>query len=382
MGSILITALVFMLMVCVLVAAHEYGHFLFARIFRMDVEEFAIGLFRPYWTWMRKNGTNFTFRLWPLGGFVRIKGMVAEEDGQEVHVENGFYSKPAYQRFLVLVAGPVFSIGFGVLILAGVFAFSGIVHSVNQPIVGMIVPGSAADIAKLRPDDRIVAVDNQPMHTFYDLIKVVRVNAGTKLDLTVQRNGKVFHQIAIPVKGSIPTAVIDSDLNPTDDLKVQGLMGWIWKRERSPVAFGSALSEAVETPIKVGENLFSIIRKPSKAPDEVGGIGTLAAVTHEAAREGLSTVIYIAGMLSISLGFMNLLPIVPLDGGQMVIALAEMLRRGRRLSLAVQNALTTVGVVLVFTMVVGALYLDGKRFIPGMSEKRTSPAVPQKTPRQ
>ncbi|HKU53309.1 MAG TPA: site-2 protease family protein, partial [Nitrospira sp.] len=166
----LLTAVVFVVMLCVLVAAHEYGHYLLARLFGMGVEEFAIGFGKkPIWTWMRKTysvqrnpgpagpsvplhletssyptdgssalqpepetsptpsqvkltvqeTTDFTIRPWPLGGFVRIKGMVPEEDGSETKVPGGFYSKAPWKRFIVLLAGPVFSVLAGVIILFG-----------------------------------------------------------------------------------------------------------------------------------------------------------------------------------------------------------------------------------------------------------------------
>src|ERR1700722_2710391 len=94
----LIVIPVFLIMVTFLVAAHEYGHFLFARLNGMEVEEFSIGLGKPAWTWMRKKGTEYTFRPLPLGGFVRIKGMVPQEDGSEIDVPNGFYSKSPMAR--------------------------------------------------------------------------------------------------------------------------------------------------------------------------------------------------------------------------------------------------------------------------------------------
>jgi Predicted membrane-associated Zn-dependent proteases 1 len=164
--------LVFLLIITVLVAAHEYGHYLFAKIFGMGVEEFAIGFGRnPIWTYRRKTyrlpiardqvvepysessasgmpgemtrrtitpvvvetpegryieeTTNFTIRAWPLGGFVRIKGMMPEDDGSEVRIPGGFYSKDPWKRFIVLLAGPVFSVLAGVIMLIGLYSTAG-----------------------------------------------------------------------------------------------------------------------------------------------------------------------------------------------------------------------------------------------------------------
>src|SRR5207302_10904574 len=113
-------------------AAHEYGHYLFARIFGMGVEEFAIGMGKKLLVWRRKTypvgnvepsgeeaitqppqateTTEFTIRAWPVGGFVRIKGMVPEEDGSEIRIPGGFYSKAPWKRLIVLFAGPLFSV--------------------------------------------------------------------------------------------------------------------------------------------------------------------------------------------------------------------------------------------------------------------------------
>ena len=126
LGDYALLTVVFLFMISALVAAQELGHYLFARLFGMGVEEFAIGYGKkPLFTWLRKpykvrghsgedlgesETTDFTVRPWPLGGFVKIKGMMPEEDGSEINVRGGFYNKPPWQRFVVLLAGPAFSV--------------------------------------------------------------------------------------------------------------------------------------------------------------------------------------------------------------------------------------------------------------------------------
>src|SRR5579859_4472111 len=134
---ILITIPVLLTMITLLVAAHEYGHYLFARLFKMDIEEFSIGFGhmpsgfakalgkKPYWTWMKKGDTEFNIRPLPLGGFVRIKGMMPQEDGSETKIENGFYSKSPAKRLAVLFAGPLFSVLAGMLVLVGMLTLVG-----------------------------------------------------------------------------------------------------------------------------------------------------------------------------------------------------------------------------------------------------------------
>src|SRR5207237_324639 len=148
-----LTIVAFLAMICVLVGAHEYGHFLFARLFKMEIEEFAIGFGKPKMSWMKRKGTEFTFRPVPLGGFVRIKGMQPEEDGSEIHVPNGFYSKPAWQRFAVLFAGPAFSILFGVVLLFGLFTIVGPRKVVDTPVIDNISADGPAAKAGMQPGD-------------------------------------------------------------------------------------------------------------------------------------------------------------------------------------------------------------------------------------
>ncbi len=101
-------------MLCVLVVVHEYGHFLLARLCKIKINEFAIGFGPKLFTWMRKNGTEFNVRLYPLGGFVSMAG----ESIDQMDEPDGFQAQPAWKRFLILTAGPImnFLIGFAVVL--------------------------------------------------------------------------------------------------------------------------------------------------------------------------------------------------------------------------------------------------------------------------
>jgi regulator of sigma E protease len=195
----LIVAPVFLLMVTVLVAAHEYGHYLFAKLNGMDVEEFAIGLGTPRWVWMRRaqnkalptpsrtalpggqsalpeetveqepeSEIEFTVRPLPVGGFVRIKGMMPQDDGSETLVPNGFYSKSPLRRLSVLFAGPLFSVLAGIILLVGLFIFVG-KPTLEKPIIGGVLGGTPAEQAGLKAGDRIVALDGKPIQKWFQI---------------------------------------------------------------------------------------------------------------------------------------------------------------------------------------------------------------------
>ena len=224
MGSIfyyLETAVVLVVMFSVLVAAHELGHYLFARLFNMGVEEFAIGFGKkPIFQWMKRTytipikddevaaivhtssgidiegsghrpaedmveeespsgkilreTTRFTVRPWPLGGFVRIKGMLPEEDGSETTIAGGFYNKPPIQRLVVLFAGPLFSVLAGILILTPLYMTTGQGVPDLSPQIGAVSPEGPAGKAGLKEKDIVDSVDGKPISKFYELISIVR----------------------------------------------------------------------------------------------------------------------------------------------------------------------------------------------------------------
>lgn len=395
----LLVPFIILALITVLVAAHELGHYLFARLFGMGVEEFAIGFGKkPLWIWMRKTyrvdsskgtttndhldeaavntptteTTNFTVRAWPLGGFVRIKGMVPEEDGSEVNVPGGFYSKAPWQRFVVLLMGPVFSILAGFALLIPLFMILGKEKGVNEPVFSRIEDKSPAARAGLKPGDRVLSIDGTPVATWYELVSNVRDKQSQKLLFKVRRGSSDLDFEITPELTKQPVPVIGPDMEPTDQMKVQARIGAAPKTFRVPVGFGEALGVAASMPVKMVASLAGVVQKPSTFKDQMGGPVSIVTIAAQQAREGIAQLISFAGVLSISLGIFNLLPIAPLDGGQMVVALVEMLRRGKRLSFRVQNWVAGVGLLLIFALVISVLAADISKFFPNSKEQSSA----------
>jgi len=401
---------VFVLMISILVAAHEFGHYLFARLFGMGVEEFAIGFGRkPIWTWMRKTysvestsgpagagaqeynyatdgssalapepaptpsatkltvteTTDFTIRPWPLGGFVRIKGMMPEEDGSETQIPGGFYSKAPWKRFFVLLAGPVFSVLAGVAILFFVFLVYGKPTMGQTPEFEDVMQNGPAWNAGLRAGDRIVSLDGKNVAKAYDVVVGIRDNAGKHLPITFMHDGNLQTSTLTPVLEATPSTVVGPDMKGTDEKRPQGKLGAIWKTTYERVGFGEAVEMAVEAPVNVITSLVELFKKPADLKDSVGGPGAIVKATSDAVRLGLDRVFILSASLSISVGIFNLFPVPPLDGGQMLVAVAEMLRGGRRLSLRVQSAVAAIGFALVAMLIVSVLWLDTSRLVKG-----------------
>ncbi|MBI5706489.1 MAG: site-2 protease family protein [Armatimonadetes bacterium] len=353
--------LFFLTLITVLVAAHELGHFLFARWFKMDVEEFAIGLGKPKWVWLRKGDTEYTLRAWPLGGFVRVKGMMPEEDGSEVNIANGFYSKPPFQRFMVLFAGPLFSVVAGVALLTALFMSVGVMKRSHEPVIGFMAKDKAGYQAGLRPGDRIVAVEGKPVKTFYEVMTIVRDRAKMPTEITYVRKGVQAVTTATPTLEDGP--VLNEDFEPTGDSRKQGKLGMGPNAVPEKVGIATAFVKSVELPFVIVGRLAGSVLQPSRLKDEVGGPIAIFQAAQEGAKSGIPDMISMAGVLSISLGIINLLPAMPMDGGQMLVAFVEMLRRGRRLSFRVQTVLLNVGLLFVSLLVLSAVFLDVSRLV-------------------
>jgi regulator of sigma E protease len=360
-----VVVVLFVTMLTLLVAAHELGHYLFAKLFKMEVEEFAIG-FGPkrLFTYLRKWGTDFTVRPFPLGGFVKVKGMVPEEDGSEIHVEGGFFQKPPWQRLIVLFAGPLFSVMAGLAILIPLYMSVGEAQPQNAPIVGGVAKGGPAEKAGLKSGDRFLSIAGKPVQTFYDVVLAVRDLPPASIELEVERNGTRLALTAVPLRDKEPTPVLGPDLEFTEERRVQSRLGMGPAVKTVPLAFGDAALAAVKKPVLMVVGLYRLSTTPSRIKDEVGGPLTIFAVTAETAKQGLAQYIALAGLLSIWLGIFNLLPIPGVfDGGHMFVAFVEMLRGGRRLSFRAQTWLATVGMTLVAILIVGVLAVDANRFL-------------------
>ena len=402
---------VYISMLLVLVAAHELGHYLFARLFGMAAEEFAIGMGgrKPLIYGRRRyivpvaegedpkrrgdesnvlegggatvapvlertpdggeilhETTLFTLRPLPLGGFVRIKGMMPEEDGGETRIPGGFFSKAPWKRWIVLAAGPAFSVIAGILLLVPVLAIYGDAVPTGRPVLGGVTKEGAAYKAGLRAGDRIVSVDGVPVSSWYDLVRNVRDKGTKPIAVVALHDGKRTQWTMVGTVGKKPTPVVGADGKLTDELRRQTLIGAIPETKQTPVPLREALSAAVRYPYVSTAFLVERLSRPAELAENLGGPGTMIRATSDAVDEGIWGVIRLAGLLSISVGIFNLLPFPPLDGGQMWIAFVEILRGGRRLSMRTQIRVLNLGFAMVVLLIGTVLVIDVRR-LSGLS---------------
>jgi regulator of sigma E protease len=377
----LLTAVVFLLMFSVLVAVHEWGHYLLARKFNMGVSEFAIG-FGPkiLKTWKRKkyvldNGeeqeTAFNIRPFPLGGFVKIIGMEPQEDGSEVNINGGFYTRSPWARIVVLLAGPVFSIVFGWLLFVGLFTTIGVEKSVNR--ISTLSVGGAAEKAGLKPGDTVLQIDNKDVKDMLTSILALRSSTEESVNVKYIHDGKTLSKLIKPTLSKDEIDEIDAKGDPTGVKKRYPILGIAYASDFVPVGFTEAISEATMAPYLAAKMMVTNMLRPKKILEESTGVIGMAVGTRMAVEGGVASVISLAALISISLGFMNLLPIGMLDGGQILLSFIEGVRGGKRLSLRSQLQFLWAGMIVILFFFVAVTYKDLFRFvIPGSQNVLTN----------
>lgn len=413
----LLVVAVFLAMMTVLVAAHEFGHYVFARMFGMGVEEFSIGFGKPVLlTYLRKKyrlplsteekafldnpetdadadsstsvslasalegggaeeprgtvvevkgksyleeTTRFTIRAWPLGGFVRIKGMIPDSASNETRIPGGFYRKSPFARFMTLLAGPLFSVLAGIILLVPYNVVVGQLTPNPKPVIGLLAVGQPAQKAGMKLGDVIIDVNGHPVATFYQVVEEIQATGAKPLTMTVKRADKDIKLTMTPRLIS-DSPQLGKDLEPTGAVIDAYKIGAGWETIHTNLGLGAAIVNAVSLPWETVEGLGQSFLHPKQLKENVGGPETMVKMTAAATSAGFSQVVLLAAILSISLGIFNLLPFPPLDGGQMVIAIVEMARRGRRLSLKVQGIVFTAGFAVVGMLVMLVLFVDFK----------------------
>lgn len=321
--------LAFVLLLGPLVFLHELGHYLAGRWFGVKAEEFSIGFGREIAGITDRRGTRWKFGWLPLGGYVRFAGDMnpasqpsAEWLALPAHARaQTFQAKPLWQRAIIVAAGPIANFIVAILILAGFALAYG--QNVTPSVVGVVEPKSAAAVAGLQPGDRITALGGRSVETFPDVAKYTQLRAGEQVRIEVERNG-------VPLAlAAVIGARVEKDR-----------FGNIYRIGRLGVGPGAPLVKPVgllEAPL-VGlrqtadivqmtlDGLWQIITG-RRSISELGGPLKIAQVSGERFAMGPVEFVFLIALISINLGFINLLPVPVLDGGHLLFYAVEAVRR-------------------------------------------------------
>lgn len=327
--GVLLTILSFAAVIGPLVFVHEMGHYLAGRFFGIKADAFAIGFGHEIAGFTDKRGTRWKFGWLPLGGYVKFAGDMnpASQPSAEwlslpaEERQRTFQSKPVWQRAIVVAAGPVVNFVVAILILAG-FAFAdGDIRM--PPIVGGTVPGSAAAAAGLQAGDRITGIGGRSVETFDDLARYARIRAGEGTRIDAQRGGQTLSR----------NIVIGTELQ-RDRFGNEYRIGRLGIAGSKPVIVPVSLIEAPVVAVKRTGEIVSMMVETlgqvitgRRSVKELGGPLSIAKVSGEQMSLGLDAYVFLIALVSINLGFINLLPVPMLDGGHLFFYAIEAVRR-------------------------------------------------------
>lgn len=333
-----------------LVLVHEAGHMVVAKWCGMRVERFSIFFGRPLFSF-RRGETEYGIGWLPLGGYVKITGMLRGEDVPPEVEHRAYYNMPAWKKIATIAAGPAVNIVLAIIIFAAIF-WIGIPTLQPTAQVRDVTQGQAAAAAGVQPGDRFVAIDGVPVRDDPEVVRreLQQGQPGDEVELTLQRDGRT-------VETTATLQVIDDAAGRRSGL------GFRFDAVEGPTlryGFVGGIQEGLDFTwfvLKANGEVFGDVFTSEEAREQIGGPVGLGAVFDEVADDGLITILRFIGVISLALGLFNLLPIPPLDGGHIMFALIEK-AKGSPISRSVYERTSFVGFALVMVVAVFALQND------------------------
>lgn len=346
------TTIIFAIIIfSLIIFVHELGHFITARLFKVTVHEFAIGM-GPVIFSRIKNGIKYSIRAVPIGGFCAMEG----ED--EASSDKGaFINKPRYQRFIILAAGAFMNVVLGFLIYLILFSVtSGITKEIAVPEVASVTEGSdAAEF--LQPGDKIVKVGGTRVNIVRDINFAMQRNGSAPVEITVKRGSERISKVISPYEITaangnklyiigFKTAV--KSVTPLRVLK-ESFFETVWMVKTVLISIGMLIGG--EVGVKEMSGPVGVVSAMNETAQASGG-GLL----------GLLNLLYLASFISVNIGIMNLLPIPALDGGRIFFIIVEAVIR-RPIPPEKEGVIHFIGLVLLLALMVFATWNDILRLL-------------------
>lgn len=349
MGIILDNVIPMLVMIAFLVAIHEYGHFIVARRFGVKVETFAIGFGPRLFGWRDpRTGTDWCVRLFPLGGYVKFPA--AETDGRKLDGV-ALTALKRWQRVAILVAGPLVNLAFVPLAFYGYIMMHGLWMA--PPEIAEVVDGSPAAEAGLQAGDRLLALDGDPVEGLGALAQRARMGLGQPIETTWQTGDGVIERILTPQVRSVDI------MGRSARIGVVGVA--MYAPERLQVGAGEGVGRALTMTVDQGANVFKSlwqVASGQRGVDELMGIVGVGQVSGEVKESGgYGGLLMLCGVISLSLGIVNLLPIPVLDGGQISVLAFESVT-GWEVTQRAETWLARIGIGAVASLFVVTLVND------------------------
>ena len=323
------------LLFCLLVASHEFGHYASAKLLGVRVNEFSIGMGPLLWQ-KTKGETEYSIRALPIGGYCKIEG----EDGDSED-DRSFGKKPWWAKVIILAAGAFMNFVLCIVLLTLIFWYSG---AYSTTLAG-VSDGFPAQEAGIQAGDRIVAIDGKEYDDWMAVVDAIDASEGRPMTFTVERDGHTYDYTISAVQS-----------------EGRWLMGITCKLVHSP---GQAVVQSFETTRNtmraMGQFFVQLFTGKASGDDVVGVVGIVSMIG-EQAKFGIVNVIYLMAIISLNLGMVNLLPLPALDGGRILFVFIRLITRDK-IGDKAEGITHAIGMILLLALMAFLVFRDVNRFI-------------------
>ena len=321
----------------VLIMAHEAGHYLAARACGIEVQEFAMGMGPLLCKWKNKLGTQFSLRLFPIGGFCQFYG-----EDEDINDPRAFNNQAVWKRLATVVSGPMMNFVVAFVVIVLYMSLLGI--WVTVPRVAEVEAHAAG--AGLMAGDTLLYVNNTPAQSANAVLAEIMGSGGETVTLVVDRGGE---EIEIPIA-------------PFYDEEVSRYrVGFTFAQERERISLLQSIPFSVSYNIEsgrlIGETLRNLLFKGEGVDEVTGPVGTVYVIQEVTQQGGIDIYLELLALISVNLGVMNLLPIPGLDGSRFLFLLAEGIRR-KPIKRELEGAIHAAGFILLMGLMVALTYKD------------------------
>ena len=354
----IITILSFIFVISVLVFVHELGHFLAAKSVGVRVEKFYLGFNFFGLGWKKEyKGTEYGIGLFPLGGYVKVAGVIDESmDTEFTGGPDEFRSKNTLQKIWIMSAGVIMNFLLAILIFSHLTYHNGINEADPRAIVGQVLQEYPAESLGLQAGDEIISINGVQISDWEEMTAEIHQHPDEKIQLDWKRDGKMY-------KGDVTTGSTSQLIG--DTIVQEGMIGIHPIYYHHDANISKALYYGCQQTYYFLDLIIRTIKgllRGNISIKELGGPIMIAKVAGESASIGMNALLGLMAYLSLNLGLLNILPIPGLDGGHVLIALIEGIIR-RDLPLKVKMGIQQAGLLILLLLFITIMVNDIQRLI-------------------
>jgi regulator of sigma E protease len=348
----------FIVVVGLIILVHELGHFLAARAVGIRVDRFSVG-FGPKIFAVQRGETEYRVAWVPLGGYVKMAGMIDESfdasaEGFDPNDPRMFMNKKSWQKILVVSAGVIMNMVLAAFVLWGVYATRGVptLPEHVDTVIDRPISGYPADRAGLKQGDRITAIDGTPVSEWSELVALIYERPEKEIVVDFERGGEK-RTLSLKTRSER----LAGREGPVGKIGIAAVLQF--QRLAPGEAFITGWSMTWAILERTAESIGMLVRGKASVRDLAGPVG-IAKMTGETARQGVGDLSELLALISVNIGFVNILPIPALDGGHLVMVLIEGVRR-RPLSTKLKLSIQQVGMFLLLALIAVVVFNDFMR---------------------